>query len=326
VIDLDTLQREAGADERRPVVGALILDRHGRVFIQRRGPDREFLPNGWDLAGGHVEAGESLLDALRREVVEETGWTVVGDPQLAFVGDWWIDRGSPASARREFDFLVDVDGDLERPRIEWPKHSEFRWVGPTEVPILDENRGRDDGLVRHLAELALRSTGSASSSYPHVTLLIEPGAARPIEALRRRWDPAMAGQIAAHVTVAYPEEVDSLEELVEAVRSAAFAATPFELRLGSLVYRSGPHWWVGLEVIDPSSGWRLLRDTIVPSQRQRADVQPHVTIVHPRHSNLGAQAWADLNDDPVQESFAVSEVAITAYDGRRWQVVETFPL
>ncbi len=45
VIDLDALQRDAAADGRRPVVGALILDPRGRVFVQRRGPDRAFLPN-----------------------------------------------------------------------------------------------------------------------------------------------------------------------------------------------------------------------------------------------------------------------------------------
>ena len=34
-------------------------------------------PGGQDvMPGGRLEAGESLEDALRREVAEETGWTI----------------------------------------------------------------------------------------------------------------------------------------------------------------------------------------------------------------------------------------------------------
>ena len=215
MIDLEVLHAQARADGRRPVVGALILDREGRAFVHRRGPDRAFLPNGWDIVGGHVEAGETLLQALRREVNEETGWTVGGTSQLVFVGDRWIDSSDPSSGRREFDFLVDVQGDLDRPRLEWPKHTEFRWTAPVDVPLLDENLGRDDGLVRHLVELALRSAAPDHLSRPHAALFLDSGAGERVESLRRRWDPAMASQIASHVTAAYPGDVQLLDELLD---------------------------------------------------------------------------------------------------------------
>lgn len=323
---LGTLLREAEADGRRPVVGALILDRRGRVFVQRRGPDRAFLPNGWDLVGGHVEAGETLLQALRREVAEETGWTVIGQPQLAFVGDWRTDPDDPASARREFDFVVDVDGDLERPRLEWPKHTESRWIGAAEVSLLDENRGRDDGLVRHLAEVALRSARPSALEFPHVTVFLEPTVAGPVEVLRRRWDPAMASQIDAHVSAAYPTEIESVLSLGDRLRDAAARIGPFELRLGSMARRSGAHWWVGAEVVDPDGRLDRLRAVIVPPGRRRADVAPHVTIVHPRHSNLGATAWPSISRAALSGRFTVSKVSITAYDGRRWVTVEDVDL
>ena len=326
MIDLEQLRREAETDGRRPVVGALILNNEGSVLVQRRGPDRAFLPNGWDLVGGHVEAGETLLDALRREVAEETGWTVVGEPQLAFVGDWWTDRGDPSSARREFDFLVEVDGDLDAPRLEWPKHTESRWIGRDHVALLDDNRDRDDGMVRHLAELALRSAIPEPLAYPHLTLFLDPKAGEPIEALRRRWDPAMASQIAAHVTVAYPSEIESIDTAVERLHLAAARVAAFRLRLTSPARRTGHHWWIGAEVDDVDGGWRGLRDRLVPTAAQRPDVAPHVTIVHPRHSNLGADAWSELGSQDVDCQFGVSQVAITAFDGRRWQTVSELGL
>ncbi len=154
--DLDALQRRAEAEGRRCVVAALITDA-GRVFVHRRGRDRSFLPGGWDLVGGHVEPGETLTEALSREITEETGWRLTGSPRLVNVVDWLADRADPSSVRREFDFLVDVDGDLSRPRLEWPKHVESRWIGRADLALLDENRGADDGVVRRLVELALES-------------------------------------------------------------------------------------------------------------------------------------------------------------------------
>ena len=33
--------------------------------------------NGWEIPGGHIEAGESWLDAAKREMYEETGATKI---------------------------------------------------------------------------------------------------------------------------------------------------------------------------------------------------------------------------------------------------------
>ena len=53
------------------VVGALV--RAGRVLLVHRRPDKRARPDVWDLPGGVMEAGESELGALTRELREELG-------------------------------------------------------------------------------------------------------------------------------------------------------------------------------------------------------------------------------------------------------------
>ncbi len=51
------------------VVGALVdLD---RILLGHRSPSRRWYPDVWDLPGGHVEQGESEVEALIRELREE---------------------------------------------------------------------------------------------------------------------------------------------------------------------------------------------------------------------------------------------------------------
>ncbi|GAA4116035.1 hypothetical protein GCM10022284_69030 [Streptomyces hundungensis] len=136
------------------VVGAVILNRQRRAFAQRRGPDRRLFPGCWDIVGGHVEPGESLMEALAREVEEETGRRLRRVRALLAVGGWTGDDGG--GPRREADFLVDVDGDLDHPVLEWPKHTGHGWFGVEDLPRLKEGRAPAERFIHDLIAAALR--------------------------------------------------------------------------------------------------------------------------------------------------------------------------
>ena len=58
-------------------VRAAVIDREGRIFLVKHS-----YAMGWQLPGGGVEAGETLVDALTRELMEEGNIEVLAPPAL----------------------------------------------------------------------------------------------------------------------------------------------------------------------------------------------------------------------------------------------------
>jgi 8-oxo-dGTP pyrophosphatase MutT (NUDIX family) len=58
-------------------VRAVVLDGEGRVFLIKHGYAR-----GWHLPGGGVETGETLVQALARELREEGNIELTGPPRI----------------------------------------------------------------------------------------------------------------------------------------------------------------------------------------------------------------------------------------------------
>jgi 8-oxo-dGTP diphosphatase len=91
---------------------SVILRREGRILLVRQEkPGREY----WLLPGGGVNAGESLVDALRREVTEEVGLS----DDFPFEGPVAIaDSIAPPGAPAKHVVHIIFAGDLERQSLE----------------------------------------------------------------------------------------------------------------------------------------------------------------------------------------------------------------
>ncbi len=146
------------------VVGGLVTDGDGRLFVQRRSPNRRRFPGSWDLVGGHVDPGESLVDGLAREVREETGWTLQRILAAVATHTWWADDGVQ---RYEIDLLVAVGGDLSGPQLETHKHTEGRWIGPDELDLLGDPQA-PDSLIRDVVAdgFAILSSAATDAAMP----------------------------------------------------------------------------------------------------------------------------------------------------------------
>lgn len=65
-----------GSKMLHPVVHLHIFNSAGDLYLQKRSMKKDIQPGKWDTAvGGHIDYGETVEEALRREVREELGIT-----------------------------------------------------------------------------------------------------------------------------------------------------------------------------------------------------------------------------------------------------------
>lgn len=115
-----------GSRALHPVVHLHILDRFGRLYLQKRAADKDFLPGYWDTAvGGHITYGERAEEALYREAAEELGLHAFNaHPLESYVYE--------TARERELIFVYGLIGhpDLNPDNAEV---SEGRWWTPEEL-------------------------------------------------------------------------------------------------------------------------------------------------------------------------------------------------
>lgn len=122
-----------------PCVGGIVRDDDRRILVIRRG--QAPAKGTWSLPGGRVEPGETLVDAVRREVLEETGIPVTVADLVGIV-----ERDSESGHTYVIsDFyctptipgLVPVAGD---------DADDARWVSADELRRIDTSPGLIDAL------------------------------------------------------------------------------------------------------------------------------------------------------------------------------------
>ncbi|MGB9672636.1 MAG: NUDIX domain-containing protein [Anaerolineales bacterium] len=115
-------------------VGAVIFRQtDGRYLLLQRSLNKDFAQSIWEPVTGRVEQGEGFVDALRREVLEETGIMV---QPMFILGTTHFYRGSP-QPENELIGVVFLCKPIEDLAIKLsPEHIQYTWVNLNEALAL----------------------------------------------------------------------------------------------------------------------------------------------------------------------------------------------
>ena len=110
-------------------VKALILDRAGRYLLLRRSSRSKANGGRWDFPGGKIALGETIDQALLREIYEETGLQV---SLLRVAGAAQSDL-----PHRVVAYLIfEAQSDTDQVRLS-DEHDQFIWVSKCDLSSVD---------------------------------------------------------------------------------------------------------------------------------------------------------------------------------------------
>jgi ADP-ribose pyrophosphatase YjhB (NUDIX family) len=111
-----------------PAGSAIVIDDAGRVLLARRAHEPD--AGKWDTPGGFLEEGEHPCEAIRRELLEETGLDV--EPR-SFLGAYVDTYGEGPEAGTVLNLVWDAKV-LRGEMAPADDVSELRWFAPDELP------------------------------------------------------------------------------------------------------------------------------------------------------------------------------------------------
>lgn len=112
-----------------------------KVFLPRRAKTKKFMPDVFELPGGHIDFGEDLVKGLKREIVEEfQKEIVVGDPFYVFTYQNEVKQ----SHSIEVVYFAKFIGSIDEINLYPQDHSEYVWADEQTAIELYLQKGEDD--------------------------------------------------------------------------------------------------------------------------------------------------------------------------------------
>lgn len=149
-------------------VGVWIMNKKGELLFQQRSMQKSVNPGKWTRTGGHVDSGETPLDAIQRETYEEIGVKIPLEKfKLLNINKEEYKTHNSASMARQFiySYFALVDFQLEDYTMQTEEVSDLKYITIEEMEKACENKDDSytfinwsiiDEIIQELKELRER--------------------------------------------------------------------------------------------------------------------------------------------------------------------------
>lgn len=122
-------------------VKAFLKNTEGKFLLLKRNPEKYNNTKGsWDLSGGRIELGTSLIENLQREIKEETTLTVISVPQLIYAQDILHYENKHVV---RLTYVANCEGEII---LDTTENTEYKWL------TLEEMKEQED-LDQYVKEI-----------------------------------------------------------------------------------------------------------------------------------------------------------------------------
>lgn len=129
------------------VLGIIELDE--RFLLLRKVDTAEIWDKKWEFPGGKIEPGESVSEALTREIQEETG-LVVTQPKL--IGAYTYHWDHPDFTQQTFILLHRVQAGSPNITLNPTENDDYKWVTLEDFYAIPDHLGGNPTMIRELYE------------------------------------------------------------------------------------------------------------------------------------------------------------------------------
>ncbi len=136
-------------------IAVAICERNGKILLIQRRDTNPIWDKRWEFPGGKLEGGESPEDAVRREIREETGLSILESTFFHFHHhDWELPEKTLRVHLHCFHCIVG-EGEVT---IEEEKAYQHAWPTPVEALAYDSLSANND-ILQHFLHVRTQNMG-----------------------------------------------------------------------------------------------------------------------------------------------------------------------